>query len=148
MKHKLKEWIKRYLPAEVFDAIGGILGASIAFHFSNNLLIAAYAGTLGDSLFFYSYLLIKDSIDTRKQKKIKKQKYTCKDFLKNIRNLTFEFGPSEPLDTFIVRPFFMFTLPQIIPVYPLAIFLAKIVSDIIFYIPVIILYELRKKILK
>ena len=56
-----------------------------------------------------------------------------------------EFGPGEYLDTFIVRPFAMWFFPYIIGSLAIGIFLGKIVADIIFYIPTIIMYEIRKK---
>lgn len=67
-------------------------------------------------------------------------------FFKTIRNLVFEFGFSEALDSFVVRPFCMYIFPILTNNYGVGIIIGKIVADVSFYIPTIIAYELRKKI--
>ncbi len=139
MRNKSREWLARYIPAEICATAGSILGALIILKLTNNRILAAYAATLCENTGFYLFIGIRDFTHSIKHKK---------SLLKTLRNLILEFGPAEFLDTFIIRPFWMYTLPLFINNYALGIFTAKIVADITFYIPTIISYELRKKHLK
>jgi hypothetical protein len=92
--------------------------------------------------------LVRDVINTIKRYDLESRRYNFVSFLKNIRNLAIEFGFSEALDTFVVAPFFMYTFPLLIGDVVIGTFVAKYLSDLVFYIPTIIAYELRKKHLK
>jgi len=49
------------------------------------------------------------------------------------------------LDVVIVRPFFMYFIPKLTSNFLLGTFIGKMIADIAFYIPAIIMYEVRKK---
>ena len=57
MKRKIKEWLKRYLPAEIIGTITAVGGASITHLFSKNLILVAYMGSLSEAIGFYSTIL-------------------------------------------------------------------------------------------
>ena len=141
MKKKMKEWLKRYLPAEAFAIIGAIIGAGLVFLLTNNRILSAYAGAICDGIVFYTFILIRDLNNSKK-------KHGTKEVIRTIRNLVIEFGFSEFLDLLIIRPFIMYIFPLIIGHFAIGIFIGKIVADLIFYLPTIIMYELRKKHLK
>ena len=61
-KKKIKEWLKRYLPAEIIGTVTAVAAASITHLFSDNLLFIAYAGSLGEGIGFYSTVFIQHSI--------------------------------------------------------------------------------------
>ena len=145
MKNKIKKWLKRYLPAEIFGTLSAIAGAGLAYSMTNNGIISAYAGTISENVGFYGYMLIKEVYDSKIHHKNNNRKYTFTSFLKNARNLILEFGLAEIFDSLLLRPFFMYLFPLIIGNFALGIFVGKIVADITFYIPAIIAYELRKK---
>ena len=71
-----------------------------------------------------------------------------KSFLKDFRNLIIEFGPAELMDVLAVRPFFMYLIPTLMSNFILGSFIGKTIADITFFIPAIVMYELRKKHLK
>jgi len=148
MKHKLKKWIKRYLPAEIVCTITAILSSSLAFALTGSHVITALAGTWGENLGYYGFMAIRDVMVSRRQHQAKKTKYGFRSFTKNIRNLVLEFGFAEALDSFLLRPFFMYIFLVILGNIPTGILLGKIAADITFYIPTIIAYELREKHLK
>jgi hypothetical protein len=133
---KIKEWIKRYVPAEIFATIGTILGAGFLYGITQNRIAAVYAGVIGENIGYYGFILICD---------LKKSKNGASSYLKTIRNLILEFGFPEMLDSFLVRPFCLYWFSLWMPNYTIGIFIGKIIADVVFYIPTIIAYELRKK---
>ncbi len=145
MKHKFKEWSKRYIPAEIFCAITALLSAGIVFFFTKNHIAAAYAGTWGENLGFYSFIAIRDIYHSKKHHKKNNKKYGFSSFVKNLRNLFLEFGFSEIFDSFLIRPFFMYIFPIMLNNFLIGILLGKLAADIIFYIMTISAYELKKK---
>ena len=88
---------------------------------------------------------LRDILHSRKLHRENQKKYGIKAFLKNLRNWILEFGPAEVIDSFMIRPFFMWLFPILLNNFPLGIIIGKTAADIIFYIPAIIVYELRKK---
>jgi hypothetical protein len=68
-----------------------------------------------------------------------------RSFFRDIRNIILEFGFSEILDSLFIRPFMMYIFPILIGNVELGIFAGKIAADIVFYVPTIFAYELRKK---
>ncbi len=145
MKHKIKEWVQRYLPAEILALILSLSLAGLVYFLTQNKILAAYGATIGDNTGYYGFISIREVILNRIHHKRNKRKYGFKSFLKTLRNLIVEFGPSESLDFFIIRPFIIYIATILISNFGIAIFTGKIIADITFYIPTIIAYELRKK---
>jgi hypothetical protein len=148
MKPKIKEWIRRYLPANLLTAISVVFVSVFVVWLTKNYILAAFLASLTDTIVYYGFILIRDVIQDIKKNKNLQEKYNFKIIVKNTRNLLLEFGVGELLDTFIVRPFFLYFTPKIINNYAIGILVGKYLSDITFYIPTIISYELRKKYLK
>ncbi|PLW80504.1 hypothetical protein C0585_02300 [Candidatus Woesearchaeota archaeon] len=145
MKDKVKDWIKRYLPAEIMASIFSISFAYIAYFFTGNLIVSAFAGTWGDNTGYYGRIIYSDMKKSLKKHKDHKIKYGWKSFFKTARNLFVEFGPGEFLDSFIIRPFTMWFFPVVLGNLALGIVIGKIIADITFYLPTVVMYELRKK---
>ncbi len=80
-----------------------------------------------------------------KSTKTVKKKYEFKSFFTDFKNLIVEFGPAEILDVLAVRPFFMYLIPKLTGEFLLGTFIGKMIADVIFFIPAIIMYEVRKK---
>jgi len=145
MKHKVKDWLKRYLPAEIMASLFSISFAYISYFFTGNLIVSAFAATWGDNTGYYGKIIYSDMKKSLKRHKDHKLKYGWKSFFKTGRNLVVEFGPGEFLDSFIIRPFTMWFFPYILGNLALGIVIGKITADITFYLPTVIMYELRKK---
>ena len=137
MKRKIREWSKRYLPAEFFAIIGALLGAGGVFFFTGNRILSAYIGTMGENIGYYWFILIREHKVNSKGKK--------QGMAKTIRNLLVEFGFSESLDSLVVRPFCLYIFPVLTNNYGIGIVVGKLAADMIFYISTITAYELRKK---
>jgi hypothetical protein len=144
MLHKVHEWSKRYLPAEIVCTITALIGAGVTHYITGNPIATAFAGTWGENIGYYGYISYTDL----KKRKNKNKKLNFMQYLLHIRDLIFEFGFSEILDSFLIRPALMYVIPQMLNNVMVGIFIAKITADIIFYIPTIIAYELKKKYIK
>lgn len=148
MHKKVKEWLKRYLPGEIFGVIGALLGAVIVFVLTKNRVLSAYAGAMGENIGFYGFIFVRENIIDLKESKSKGKKHGFSGYFKTTRNLFVEFGPSELLDSLIIRPFCMYIFPVITGQFALGILIGKLTADVTFYVPTIIMYEIRKKHLK
>lgn len=144
-RKKLAEWFWRYIPAEIFASICALLGALMGWNLSGNRVVAALCGTWGENLGYYGRISFQDIKERNAKLKNKHKKYTIIDFLKNMRNMIIEFGPAEILDSFVIRPFWMWFLPHAIGNFTAGVVLAKFAADVTFYGPTIIAYEWRKR---
>ncbi|MCK5333609.1 MAG: hypothetical protein KAJ24_03785 [Candidatus Aenigmarchaeota archaeon] len=143
-KSKLREWFDRYAFTEFIALLIGLAFANIAMHLWNNIIIAAFLATWGDNIGFYGIIIYKDM----KLRKKKDKKITFHGVLKVARNTIVEFGPAEYLDSFLLRPFHLASLPYLLSNYSLAIIIGTVLADITYYIPVITSYEFRKKVFR
>lgn len=145
MKQKLIEWLKRYVPAEICALAGVLIVTSLAYLITKNRILSAYIGAQGENLFYYGFLSIREVLTDKKKTA---EKYKLKHFFKTLRNLVVEFGPAEALDSLLVRPASLYFFPLLLGNYTLGLIVGKYVADIVFYVPTIISYELRKKFFK
>lgn len=148
MKKKVKEWIKRYLPAEIAWTITTLVSAVIALRITWDPIISAFAWSVWENVWYYWFVLIREHLQDVKHSKKKEEKHWLKGFMKTIKNLLIEFGIGEFFDSLFVRPFCLYVFPILVGEFSLGIIIWKVVADIVFYIPSIISYELRKKYLK
>jgi hypothetical protein len=148
MKIKIREWMKRYLPAEILSVIVTLLAAGLAYRLTQNQLSTALAGTWGGNIAYFGYILHGDMRQTVKTCHLANAPYTGERVLKNLRDLALEFGVAEVIDSFFIRPALMYYLPILTGNLSLGILTAKIAADVTFYIPAIASYELSKKYLK
>jgi hypothetical protein len=145
MKNKIKNWIKRYGPAEIIGTVCAVFFSVLAYSLTKNNIIAALAGAWSETIAFFGTMIVREVYDTKKEYKEKNKQYTVTTLLKNIRDIVFEFGFSEILDTYAVRPYMMYIFPIILGNRIVGVLVGKIISDLIYYGPAIISYELRQK---
>ena len=144
MNKRVKEWIKRYLPAEICSLVVTVAIVLISYGANHNRVITALAGTWIGSIGYFGYILISDIFITRKDLQSIGTRYTFKVFLKNIRALFAEFGLAELFDSLLIRPALMYYLPLLAGSILWGSISAKFIADITFYIPAIICYEYTK----
>lgn len=144
-KKKGVEWLKRYLPAEVVGTITAIAAASIAHFFSTNLILIAYAGSLGEAIGFYSTVAIQNILVVVNKKKVERKRFNISDLVKIVVDMLFEFGIAGMIDGLILRPLFMYLFTLYLSSFTLGILLGKIAGDITFYMLVISSYEIKKR---
>jgi hypothetical protein len=143
IKQKGKEWLKRYLPAEIVATFTAVGAASIAHVFCKNHVVAAYAGSFGEAIGFYSTILIQNILIADKKNKIENKKESFSGFIKIIAGIILEFGPAGVIDGLLLRPFFMILFPVLLKNFTLGILFGKIAGDLIFYFLVILSYEMK-----
>lgn len=145
IKHKFREWVKRYLLAEILSSVTTLVAALVAYKLTADQITTALAATWGGNIAYFGYILYSDVNIQRKGKLSLGTRYNKIDFFKNIRALFLEFGVAEIVDSFFIRPALMYYFPIWVHNLSLGVFLAKIIADITFYIPAIIAYELHKR---
>jgi hypothetical protein len=143
--HKAREWLSRYLPAEIIATITALAGAFAVHQFSGSLVLAAIGGTIGENIGYYGYFVVQETArhyaGHRQHPPLRRILLTA---AKTLRDLLVEFGPAEALDSLLVRPFCMFVGPQLLGHFGLGILLGKLAADAVFYTFAIIGYEVRK----
>ncbi|MCL4359827.1 hypothetical protein M1555_01035 [Patescibacteria group bacterium] len=144
MRKRAIVWVKRYVPSEIFAIIGALGGGILTNALFHNAVATAYGATWGENIFYYGTMLIREV-------HFQKGRHTIKSpvpYVKAIRNLVVEFGPSEYLDGFIIRPFTMYLFPKLLHNLSLGLVVGKFAADITFYIPTIFSFEMRSKFLR
>lgn len=142
VKHKLKEWLKRYLPGEIVGTITALAAAMIARAYSENYIFIAYIGSIGEAVGFYSTVFIQNIINAYKNCEAENRKFSFSDFRKITTGIALEFGPAGIIDDLLIRPFFMYVFPILLKNFTLGILVGKFAGDIAFYILTILSYEL------
>jgi hypothetical protein len=130
---KIKEWLLRYGPAELFSTFMAMASGTLAYKITSNDIISAYIASTTEVASFY---LVMISVEYRR--------FTKNHPWEIAKNLFFEFGPAELSDFLIIRPFSM-TMGMRLFGQGIGLIIGKIVADFLFYLPVIIRYELRQK---
>jgi hypothetical protein len=145
LKQKFKEWLKRYLPAEIAGTLTAISVASIVHFFYSNHVLIAYAGSLGEAIGFYSTIFIQHTLKVSKKHTLHNTSFSFSDFSKIIATIILEFGPAGLIDGLLLRPFFMYVFPMILKNFTLGILVGKLAGDFTFYLLVIFSYEIKKQ---
>ncbi len=146
VKRKVKEWSRRYLPAEVLSIVATLSAGLLVHYLSHGSMLAtALACTIAGNIAYFGYILYCDVNATRQRLQDDDRVYTNKHLLINLRSMVIEFGLAEVIDTLFVRPVLTYYLPALLGNLALGILAAKLIADVCFYIPAIIGYELNKK---
>ena len=143
-----KKWLSKFLPGEIIGTITAIVAASITHVYNHNMIVVAYAGSLGEAIGFYLTIFIQNVLVYKKKYDLELVAFKTKDFTKIISKIVVEFGPAGLIDGLLLRPFFMYAIPFFIGNFTLGLFLGKIAGDVTFYLIVIITTEIKEKILK
>lgn len=145
-KSKRREWLRRYIPAEILGTTTALIGAWVAYGHTHSFVAAAASGWVGEGIGFYGYFV---TLELAQNHKLYRDKPLAKRISLAIAtastNLLVEFAPAEILDNFIIRPYLMYIVPQHIHPYPVGFLIGKFSADIIFYALAIVGYEARKR---
>ncbi|MDB5234138.1 MAG: hypothetical protein JWR44_1131 [Hymenobacter sp.] len=145
MRERLREWLRRYLPAELLSVVATLVAAGLVLRATHSGLRAALAATWAGNVAYFGYLLVQDVRLAYRLRRRRGQPYTQRTFGHNLRALAVEFGPAEVLDSLLIRPALMYYLPRWLGHFAAGIVLAKLLADVSFYVPAILSYELSKK---
>jgi hypothetical protein len=146
VRRKLREWVGRYLPAEILGTVTALATAWMVHAASDSLISAAVAGTIGESLGYYGCMVVREAFrhDTRHRHHGRRRRLWLTG-TRTARDLLIEFGPAELVDTVMVRPFFMYLMPSLLDSFTAGILVGKVAADVIFYSLAISAYELRRQ---
>jgi hypothetical protein len=142
-RQKITEWLHRYVPSEIAAIATAYLGFWYVFTMTHNHTAASYASAMTENIGFYSVILFREYMKGRKQVKITQIPYTVSAFLQTCLVLLLEFGPGELLDSFIVRPITIGLATHYFGM-ELGVLVGKLSADVTFFIPTILIYEMRK----
>lgn len=143
---KKKEWLWRYVPAEILGTITALIGAWTVYAHTHSYIAATASGWFGEGVGFYGYFIIAELLaNSKRYKQHKIIKRISLAVAAASTNLLIEFAPAEVLDNFIIRPFLMYLMPHYIHPYPVGFLVGKFSADIIFYALAIVGYESRKR---
>ncbi|MBW3128952.1 hypothetical protein [Hymenobacter profundi] len=145
MRQHVREWLRRYLPAELASVAATLLGAALAYALTQQRLTAALAATWAGNVAYFGLILARDVRTTQRRLQATGHTYTTSDLLRNLRALVIEFGVAEVLDSFLIRPTLLYYVPLWVGNFAGGVLLAKFAADVTFYVPAIIGYELSKK---
>jgi hypothetical protein len=135
-------WLRRYGPAELlalFGALAGYLSLQLA---TASPAAAAYGAALGDAVAYYGFLFAREL--SRRAAPAGRPSDRLRAVGQSLRALTYEFGPAEVLDSTVVRPACTAIGTAMLGTAG-GVLVAKLVADLLFYVPVICTYELRRR---
>ena len=146
LKSKTREWLHRYIPAEILGTVLALIAAWAVYAHTHSYISAAASGWVGEGFGFYGYFITTELI-------LNSKFYREYSFLKRLpraaarasTNLIVEFMPAELLDNFLIRPLAMYSIPQVIHPYPVGFLVGKFSADAVFYLFAIMGYEARKR---
>lgn len=145
IRSKTREWLRRYIPAEVLGTIGALLAAWVVYGHTHSYIAAAASGWVGEGIGFYGYFVTSELLQNgRKYQQYPLIKRVSLAVAAASTNLLVEFLPAEVLDNFIIRPYLMYLLPQYVHPYPVGFLVGKFSADVLFYALAIVGYEARK----
>jgi len=138
------EWLRRYGPAEALALLASLTAFLLIDAITQSRAAGAYAAALADSIGYYGFLVGRETGRGVGRARRRGEAYGCRDVALGLRALLIEFGPAEALDVTIVRP--SCTVLAIGALGPAAgILVAKVVADLVFYVPVVSTYEFTKR---
>jgi hypothetical protein len=147
-ENKLREWVRRYLPCEIAGTIAELGGAAIAYQATGSLAAAAIIATIGASAGYYSAAYV--TAVRWSYRGNNRQRWPARVLMSNLlalRSVVVEFGPAELIDSIAVRPVAFYVGPQIFDNMIAGWIVAKLISDLAFYLIAIISYEQFKGLL-
>lgn len=148
LRSKIGEWLRRYLPLEIAGWIGELGAAALVYLWTGSLAAAAVAATVGASVGYYTPAYI--NAVRWSAGALQDRPWLARTGVANLlalRSLTVEFGPAEVIDSLLVRPALIFSLPLLLDNVVLGWVIGGFVSDVLFYVWTIFSYEKLRRFL-
>lgn len=141
---RLRDWIARYGFAELAGIACAFLGSVLVRRLTGNGVAAAYGAAWGESLGYSSVIITRDFLTESRAARAAEQRFGARQASGVIGGLLAEFGPAALLDTFVTRPLVMGLGIRLLGL-GFGIVCGKAVADVLFYLPVIFVYERRTR---
>ncbi len=141
---KIFEWLNRYGLAECAGITCALIGSFVARRATGSAIAAAYGGAWGETIGYSSVIITRDWLAETRAAHAGRQTVGVRNVAKVATGLLAEFGPAGMLDTFITRPLAMGLGARLLGPQ-LGLVAGKLAADLVFYLPVIVMYERRKR---
>lgn len=141
---RMGTWIRRYGPSEVVGIAMALGGSWLLQYVTGSVIAAAYGASVGEALGFYGSLVTREMIQEAYFAGGRRAPYGVSEMMRTWRGLLLEFGPAELLDSGLIRPLAMAACTTLLG-WGLGIVTGKILADVVFYLPVIWVYERRRR---
>jgi hypothetical protein len=150
VRRRLAAWARRYLPAEVAGTALALAGAGVAYAVTGDRTVVALVGAWSENLGYYGTIGARDFARARRRVDpapgaAPLEPNRWRTLREVLAGLLLEFGPAEALDSVVVRPLAMFAAAQVVPEIGAAVLLGKLAADLVFYLPTIVAFELRRR---
>lgn len=142
-RRKGAEWLERYGVAEVVGLCTAVLGSFAAHALTGSEVAAAYGGAMGENVGYYGVIIGREVVRDQRAATASSRGYGLAGAARTARNLLFEFGVAEVLDSAVLRPLAMGLGVRFFG-RALGVVVGKLAADVTFYVPVICVYELRR----
>jgi hypothetical protein len=145
VKH-VREWLRRYLPAEAVGIVGALAGALLVMRATGAPVAAAFAGSVGETVGYYATIGWRDVVRHHRPLEGTPHRRFARAVGLTARDLAVEFGPAEALDSILLRPLLMYVGPVVTGHFLAGTLFGKLTADVAFYAFAITGYEVRKRI--
>jgi hypothetical protein len=148
IRSKIAEWLRRYLPLEIAGWIGELGSAALAYTWTGSLAAAAAAATVGASAGYYLPAYI--SAVRWSAMAHPGRPWPARIAVSNalaLRSLAVEFGAGEVVDSLVLRPVLIYTMPVMMGNVVLGWIVGGVLADLLFYVFAIFSYERFKGLL-
>ena len=138
-------WLRRYLPSEALGFVCAFCCAALAMSLTHHPALTATAAAWGEALGYYGLMFGREA--SIRHRHLEQVTVTALALLAVVivRDLFLEFGISEVLDSLLIRPLAMYTSLQWISNLALALVIGKLIADIFFYVPTVLVFEVRER---
>ncbi len=140
---KVRLWVRRYGVAELVGLVTAILGYAVAKSAGAGMVLAAYGATIGENVGYYGVLTVREFVHDIRAARGADPTYRGRGTARTIANLLIEFGPAEALDAVVVRPLSIGLATAALG--GTGVVIGKIAADLVFYVPVVITFEVRRR---
>jgi hypothetical protein len=138
------EWLRRYGVAECGGIACAILSSFTIRRFTGSAIAAAYAGAWGESIGYSAVIIGRDIATATRAARASGHTLDVRDGANVATGLLAEFGPAGLLDTLVTRPLAMGIGARFLGPTK-GLIAGKLAADALFYVPVIFMYERRKR---
>jgi hypothetical protein len=144
VRAKIYQWLSRYGLAECVGVTCALLGSFVVRRMTSSAVAAAYAGAWGESIGYSTVIIGRDFLAEARVSRAMGRSIGVRGVSDVVTGLVAEFGPSGLLDTLVIRPFAMALGARLFGPQ-LGLLAGKLAADILFYVPVIFMYEQKKR---
>ncbi|HRK18126.1 MAG TPA: hypothetical protein PK970_04155 [Hyphomicrobiaceae bacterium] len=141
MRSRLTEWVRRYAPLEAASMVAALAGGWLAAAIGASTVTVSFAAAWSENIGYYAVAFARE---LRRIGTNEAGVGFAPRALEACRRLIWEFGVAEVLDSFIVRPFAIWSAIALTGHTGWGIVVGKLAADAAFYAVAVVFYERSK----